>query len=85
MENIDDTSNTLECKNVSADVAARYAFLQAVSDLPHSGISTSPAYDLAHTIEAEIIPRLETFSRTALMEGVARPGLSRWRESRPLT
>ena len=58
MENVDDTANTRECSNVSPDVAARYAFLKAVGGLPHSGVSAKPAYDLTHTIEAEIIPRL---------------------------
>jgi methanogenic corrinoid protein MtbC1 len=58
MENVDDTANTRECNNIAPDVAARYAFLKAVSGLPHSGVSAKPAYDLTHTIEAEIIPRL---------------------------
>jgi methanogenic corrinoid protein MtbC1 len=58
MENVDDAASTLECKNVSGDVAARYAFLKVVSDLPHSGVPTKSTYDLTHTIESEIIPRL---------------------------
>ena len=58
MENVNDTTETFECNSVGADVASRYAFLKAVSDLPHSAVSTKPTYDLTHTLEAEIIPRL---------------------------
>lgn len=58
MKNVDGAAGTLECTSVSADALARYAFLKAVSDLPHFGVTTKPTYDLTHTIESEIIPRL---------------------------
>jgi methanogenic corrinoid protein MtbC1 len=58
MKSAVDSTETTECSSVTADVAARYAFLRAVNHLPHFEVLPKPGIDLSHTIEAEIIPRL---------------------------
>ena len=47
-----------ECTGPSADNVLRHDFLSAVSHLPHVDPSKRRDLGLAHTIEAEIIPRL---------------------------
>ncbi len=64
METTDDSTETIECGAVSADIAARYAFLRAVSHLPHFEFSQKPSVVLGHTVEAEIIPRLILANRS---------------------
>jgi methanogenic corrinoid protein MtbC1 len=58
MDGVDDSTESIECSSVSADVAARYAFLKAVSHLPHLEALPKASINLFHSIEAEIIPRL---------------------------
>jgi methanogenic corrinoid protein MtbC1 len=58
MKGVVDSAEITDCGSVTADVAARYAFLKAVSHLPHFEVLPKPGIDLSHTIEAEIIPRL---------------------------
>jgi methanogenic corrinoid protein MtbC1 len=58
MKSVVNSTDVTDCGGVTADVAARYAFLQAVSHLPHFEVLPKSGIDLSHTIEAEIIPRL---------------------------
>jgi methanogenic corrinoid protein MtbC1 len=58
MKGVGDSNEITECGSVTADVAARYAFLKAVSHLPHFEVPPTPGINLFHTIESEIIPRL---------------------------
>ena len=51
-------SQRTECDGPSAETIKRHDFLSAVSHLPHADLSNRRDLGLAHTIEAEIIPRL---------------------------
>ena len=58
MASLDKYSDAVDCDGPAADVAHRHDFLSTVSRLPHAEIAARRDLGLAHTIEAEIIPRL---------------------------
>jgi MerR family transcriptional regulator, light-induced transcriptional regulator len=76
MDGADDSTESIECSDVSADAAARYAFLKAISRLPHFEVLPNPSIALSRSIEAEIIPRLILAHRNAGYRGVAGPAIS---------
>jgi len=73
MEESGDSNGTEECGTLSADHAARYAFLEAVGHLPHLDVTQKLGRDLTGTIEAEIIPRLVLAHRNEAARRAARP------------
>jgi methanogenic corrinoid protein MtbC1 len=69
----EDSIGATDCGTVSADQAARYAFLEAVSHLPHLNVTQKLGRDLTGTVEAEIIPRLVLAHRNEAQRRAARP------------
>jgi methanogenic corrinoid protein MtbC1 len=76
MDGVEDSNESIECSTLSADVAARYAFLKAVSHLPHLEVLPRAGIDLFHSIEAEIIPRLVQEHRNAERRAAGSPAIS---------
>ncbi len=58
MAGLEESPNSADCNIAAKDIAFRHEFLSAISRLPHVDVSRRRELGLAHTIEAEIIPRL---------------------------
>ena len=58
MAGFDEHSEQIECNGAEGESAIRHDFLSTVSQLPHADPASRRDLGLAHTIEAEIIPRL---------------------------
>lgn len=58
MTSLEKSATVPDCVNRKSDTEFRHEFLSAITRLPHVDVSQRRDLGLAHTIEAEIIPRL---------------------------